>query len=266
MARYWLQKTPNRPGRLLVKRISVWSAMLIIGSMLVAGSSSAAVLTFWQDDILKFGFLFNTADTNNLTGSASAPALPYGLTTDLFVLPLSAPGCNPYKGVTWEAEPSYTSPPSLVGLPPSAQGVYFEGWASEMWIGATASNLGLADGSTFDSFELAVTNWNNQVWNFSAFIYDIDVSTLYESSPPAALVPRPIPTSPGGSSRLVLSWPAGYTVAASDLFGVHVTLPSGGVDKAHFEVNPVPEPGTLILLGSGMIGLAGWGRRRRLRR
>ncbi len=47
------------------------------------------------------------------------------------------------------------------------------------------------------------------------------------------------------------------------------SLPSGNdyvIDNIYYNVTPIPEPTTLLLLGSGLAGLAGFGKKRLFRK
>jgi hypothetical protein len=85
-----------------------------------------------------------------------------------------------------------------------------------------------------------------------------------------------IPTLPGGfahgpatlglSSAAAFGWPGVVQLVTvsktyTSLSGAFPELPLIGILQIHF----IPEPGTLLLLGSGVVGLAALGRRRRSR-
>jgi len=72
------------------------------------------------------------------------------------------------------------------------------------------------------------------------------------------------PLGPGPGAFTGYDWteitPSLYPFSLTEV--VTITHPSAGVTSFNSSIAPVPEPGTLILFGTGLVGLAGWGRKK----
>ena len=161
-----------------------------------------------------------------------------------------------------------TSPTDIIegGFPGFVSGGYefvgqFASTNSNLFAGVIigpGSLLGPWDYSAYTGFGLSFKNTNQSDWSYQLWAFD---GTNSEISPYLTL-------SPGNSGGIVMDW---GTVDPSKItwFGFVVSsyLDSTGnnpsnPDTFHVLVSPVPEPGTMMLLGSGLVGLAGWGRKK----
>jgi hypothetical protein len=107
------------------------------------------------------------------------------------------------------------------------------GWA----VGLVNPNYSLASGTTASNLNMNLA--------FTGSVAPVDLDFLYWL---------------GGN--LVASGWIDYNPAVGGYAGWTSGVYSNGVDGGNYDRNPVPEPATMLLLGSGLVGLARWGKRK----
>jgi hypothetical protein len=118
------------------------------------------------------------------------------------------------------------------------------------------------DLDSYDDLALVLSNDNDDIWYVKLYVED---STSNVESGWAAITPG---TSAGLSVDLVGLDGDGANVTGLGFYvGGYMgwTAEQGNpskTDNFHTSAEPIPEPGTLLLLGSGLIGIAGYGKLR----
>lgn len=257
-----------------IVRLTVWVAAFAV--VLAVGDANAATITI-NGDPSDWGFTSANANVGLHTNDGVSEAWNKAVT-------------GVVGGVSyWEEAgtgPSGAVGPGYGGAPFDIRGLYFTSDASNYYfaavvgmgpggytVGATHYVMGdiLISGASTYQYGI-VTNANPGNGSLAAGTAGTLSSTAnrnvpgYDSSNPVFAggfvnPPTVVPFSyvQLGTDLWFFEASVDKGLFASGITGIHLTE-SCGNDVANLA--PVPEPGTMMLLGTGLVGLAGWGRKK----
>jgi len=184
-----------------------------------------------------------------MVGSASATVLTFDdfTTTSYEAIP------DGYGGFNWDNATTIGVVNGPIHTPGSGyeHGAVSGNYTAFNYNGASPSYIDLAGSGTFTFNGAWFTSaWSNQTISFNGYN---NGSLLYTSSPFSINTSTPL--------WIELGW------SGIDRLAISNTGSQWAMDNFTFDQSaPVPEPSTMLLMGVGLIGLAGYGRKRLMKK
>ncbi|MCD6261547.1 MAG: PEP-CTERM sorting domain-containing protein [Deltaproteobacteria bacterium] len=224
-----------------MKKLGLTLVMAMMVMMFVVGEAWALLYTPSLDNIADWELVYAT-DNSGVSGGSST------------VLGSSE---NDVKTYSKEDDRPYAD---LVKFD-----VTFEKGSSSYKGGVAFGSITAQDLSGFDSYSLSIYNSNENPWEYALWVgnYDNGTYSVYHTTP--------VSLANGSGQQFTLDLLSART-AGIDLTNAYIgfavgsdSLPLGSSHPdfhSQTHVAPVPEPGTMVLLGVGLLGLAFVGRKK----